>query len=478
MSYVRSVDEHDEGRLTELRKRLSGEVRVQTGQEFPIFQDRNDILWGQQWKERIDESLDEVTFLIPIITPGFFKSDVCGDELRKFLEREKKLGRNDLILPVYYVDCPLLNDKEKRATDELAETVAERQYADWRDLRFEPLTSSQVCRVLAKLAVQIRDALERGERLQEETSTPPIRARGARQMGISAQEVSQSVSESYEAARKPYAKIEPPTHVVDAMYRGDYATISEAIEAADPGDRIIVRPGLYQEGLVIDKPLEIIGDGKLEEIMVQAGGENVLLFRTTMGRAANLTLRQIGGGEWYCVSIGQGCLELMDCDVTSLGSACVGIHGNADPRLRRNRIHDGKASGVFVYENGQGTLEDNEIFANAYAGVEIKAGGNPTLRRNRIHDGKSAGVFVYENGQGTLEDNEIFANALAGVAIKAGGNPTLRHNRINKNGYGAIWVYEGGAGTIEDNDLRDNARAAWDISEDSEPNLKRERNLE
>jgi len=331
MGYVRFIDEHDEGRLTKLREWLSGEVRVQTGQEFPIFQDRNDILWGQQWKERIDESLDEVTFLIPIITPGFFRSDACRDELRKFLEREKELGRNDLILPVYYVDCPLLNDKEKRATDELAETVAERQYADWRDLRFEPLTSSQVSRVLAQLAVQIRDALERGERLQEETSRSPIRTRGARQMGISAQEASQSVSESDEAARRPYAKIEPPTHVVDAMYRGDYATISEAIEAADPGDRIIVRPGLYQEGLVIDKPLEIIGDGKLEEIMVQAAGENVLLFRTTMGRVANLTLRQIGGGEWSCVDIGQGCLELMDCDVTSLGLTCVVIHGNADP---------------------------------------------------------------------------------------------------------------------------------------------------
>ena len=133
-----------------------------------------------------------------------------------------------------------------------------------------------------------------------------------------------------------------------------------------------------------------------------------------MGRVANLTLRQVGGdGKWYGIDIVQGRLDLEDCDVTSQSLSCVAIHGGADPRLRRNRIHDGKGSGVFVYENGQGTLEDNEIFANAFAGVEMKEGGNPTLRRNRIHDGKEGGVYVNENGQGTLEDNDIFANALA-----------------------------------------------------------------
>ena len=161
MSYVHSDD--NRGRLTEFRERLGDEVRVQIGEEFLIFQDRKDILWGQNWKKRIEESLDEVTFLIPIITPSFFNSPACSDELQRFLEREKELGRNDLVLPIYYVDCPLLNDKEKRAGDELAQAIADHQYADadWRDLRFEPFTSPQVGKTLEKLAVQIRDALER-----------------------------------------------------------------------------------------------------------------------------------------------------------------------------------------------------------------------------------------------------------------------------------------------------------------------------
>ncbi len=519
MSYARSDDDRFR-RLTQFREDLSAEVQRQIGEEFPIFQDREDILWGQNWKERIEESLDEVTFLIPIITPSFFNSLACRDELQRFIEREKKLGRNDLILPVYYVDCPLLNDREKLAGDELAHAIVDHQYADWRDLRFEPFTSPQVGKTLARLAVQIRDALERVQALQK-TEVPESAASITRRPATdSLLRDIESMIESREPARGPAAKTESPTLVVDQMHRGDHVTITEAIEAANPGDRILVCPGLYNEGLVIDKPLEIIGDGAPGEVVVEARGKDVLLFRTTMGRVVNLTLRQAGGGDRYGVDIAQGRLELDGCDITSQSLACVVIRDGADPRLRHNRIHgdkmcvfvfDGRGvledndifgnaavgvaianggdptlrrnrihgcMGVFVSDNGQGTLEDNDIFGNACGGVRITEGGNPTLRRNRIHDSKRIGVSVSDNGQGTLEDNDIFGNTHSGVTISEGGNPTLRRNHINKNGYWAIEVYDEGGGTIEDNDLRGNAKGAWNISADSDPNLRRARNKE
>ena len=47
LSYSHFDDEHEGGRITELRKRLAQEVKFQTTQEFLIFQDRKDIKWGQ-----------------------------------------------------------------------------------------------------------------------------------------------------------------------------------------------------------------------------------------------------------------------------------------------------------------------------------------------------------------------------------------------------------------------------------------------
>jgi parallel beta-helix repeat protein len=513
MSYARFNDVHDDGQLSAFRERLAAEVRAQTGREFVIFQDRADIAWGQNWQKRVDETLDVVTLLLAVITPGFFASKACREELERFLDRERELGRDDLILPVYYISARELDDPETLASDELARVLTSRQFADWRELRFEPLTSPVVRKAVAQLASRMRDTFW-------QPAGVPARQTGHRQHGG----VATQPSERPGAAGRLTAKTEPPTHIVDVWGRGDFTTVGSAVKAAKAGDRILVRPGLYEESVVVNKPLEILGDGPVEEIEIRARGAHALLFRASIGRVANLTLRQADGkGTWYGVDITQGRLDLEGCDISSQAGACVAIHNGADPRLRRNQIHDGKSSGVYVYDNGLGTLEDNDITANTLAGVSIKTGGNPALRRNQIHDGRSGGVFVYDNGLGTLEDNDITANALAGVEIKTGGNPTLRrnqihdgkqsgvyvqdnglgtlednditantpgvaiktggspnlrHNRVNRNGFAAVWIYEGGRGVLEDNDLSGNDEGAWHIAEDCEAGVTRVRNLE
>lgn len=399
------------------------------------------------------------------------------------------MGRKDLILPVYYIGCPVLDDAALRQNDALAQAIAARQWEDWREMRHELLTTPLVGKALTRLATQICNALER--------IGTPVPVSPAPQT---------------------------PTLIVDSMHRGDFVTISEAIAAATPGTRILVRPGVYQEALVMDKALEIIGDGKPGDVVVQAKGKDVLRFETTTGRVANLTLQQTGDGICVGALITQGRLEMDDCDITSRSLSCVEIRNDADPRLRRCRIHNGKNNGVMFCANGQGTLEDCDIFGHALCGVVVKEGGNPTIRCCRIQDNKRAGVLVCENGRGVLEENDIFGNAQHGVEIREGGNPILRHNRIhdnklsgvdvhtnergrledndiisnagcgaaisgdsrttlrnnriNRNTYNAVWIHDGGGGIFEDNDLRDNVKDAWDIAADCKNKVTRARNLQ
>jgi F-box protein 11 len=513
MSYVRFNDQHDDGQLSQFRERLAAEVRAQTGEEFAIFQDRNDIAWGQNWQQRIDEALDAVTLLLVIITPRLFRSPPCRAEFYKFMDREQALGRADLILPVYYIGAREMDDPAVRESDEMAAMLASRQFADWRELRFEPFTSPLVRKSLAQLASRMRNTFWR---------PPAAPARPARPGP--ATESSAGSGGQAAATGQVTAKTEPPTHVVDAFPgRGHFATVGAAIEAAKPGDRILVRPGLYDEGLIVNKPLEIIGDGLVSEVEIRARDTNALLFKTTIGRVANLTLHQAGGeGKWFGVDITQGRLDLEGCDISSQILSCVAIRDGADPRLRRNKIHDGKQNGVFVFDAGLGTLEDNDITGNTLSGVEIKTGGNPTLRRNQIHDNKASGVhvrasglgtledndisgngysavvikedsnptvrgnqihdnkqdgvLVFDGGLGTLEDNDITGNGYAGLEIRTGGNPTVRGNRVNRNNYEAVWIHKEGRGVVEDNDLTGNMRGAWDVEKDCKANVTRARN--
>src|SRR6185437_475056 len=159
MSYVRNDDDHEGGRITNFRERLEGEVRMQTGKAFPIFQDRNDIAWGQQWKSAVTDALLSVRFLIPILTPSFFESDACRFELETFLQRENMLGVPRLILPVYYVPCDKLEQDYPKNRDSLADLLRERNWIDWREFRFQSLTSPEVAATLARLARTIKTSI-------------------------------------------------------------------------------------------------------------------------------------------------------------------------------------------------------------------------------------------------------------------------------------------------------------------------------
>ena len=265
--------------------------------------------------------------------------------------------------------------------------------------------------------------------------------------------------------------------VVDPAGLGQHTTITAAIQAASPGASILIRPGVYNEGLVIDRPLHLSGQGDLNRVVLQAAGKDVIVWKAESGSLKNLRLRQ-EGGKFYAVDIAAGSPLLEGCDITSQGLACVAIHGGASPVVRANRIHDSKSAGIFIYDGGRGLIEDNEIYANAFAGVAIETGASPTVRANRIHDGKAGGVYVYENGQGLIENNEIYANAAVEVEIKTGASPTVRANRIHLNvGYG-IRVYDNGAGTLERNVLSQNKAGAFKIDPACLPNVKQVDNRE
>ena len=167
-SYSTLDDQHSHGRLSKLRALLAGELQQAIGRSpvVQLFQDAAAISPGMDWEQSIREAIDDASFLIPIITPGYLQSEWCCTELRLFLERQRALGRNDLVFPIYYQD---ISDFESiRAGDvhdpEILPLLKTRQWADFRDLRHADVISEKVARRVARLAEDMRRTLYRERR--------------------------------------------------------------------------------------------------------------------------------------------------------------------------------------------------------------------------------------------------------------------------------------------------------------------------
>jgi hypothetical protein len=172
MSYVRKDNEDNDDNLTTLRDRLERDIRMYTADEdFFIFQDTIRVRWGEQWEEKLLNSLDDAVFFIPIITPRFFKSEWCALEFARFLERQEKLKQQrqgdppSIICPVYYIDHLPLNDSnhpDRNHPDRkaLIEAVLKNQHIDWRHLRLKSFSDEEVKTTIDNMARRIRDALD------------------------------------------------------------------------------------------------------------------------------------------------------------------------------------------------------------------------------------------------------------------------------------------------------------------------------
>ena len=160
LSYSHADDAFLEGAISWLRQELQRASKAVTGREFKIFQDRDGIAFGEDWQERLDKALESTVVMLPILTPSFFASDACCSEVSKFLDYEKRKGRNDLILPIYLIDTKIDDDSSDSHSDHVARILMERQHRDWRRIAFDLKGSQDIKLRIARLAREIAEAVE------------------------------------------------------------------------------------------------------------------------------------------------------------------------------------------------------------------------------------------------------------------------------------------------------------------------------
>jgi cobaltochelatase CobT len=71
--------------------------------------------------------------------------------------REKQLGENHLILPIYYMEADEVIDQDHN--DPIAKILASRNWSDWRQLRFRQIDSSEIESAISDMAYTIKLAM-------------------------------------------------------------------------------------------------------------------------------------------------------------------------------------------------------------------------------------------------------------------------------------------------------------------------------
>ncbi len=248
--------------------------------------------------------------------------------------------------------------------------------------------------------------------------------------------------------------------VVSQHGDGQYITINEALQTALSGAFILVKAGVYKESLMLNKNIEIIGNGPKEQIILESNDSHCVVMQTSHASIRGLTIRCQAGQEskqYHALDILQGQLFIEDCSITSNSSACIVIHhAAANPTIRYCTIYGSASNGIAVYDDAQCTIEYCDIFECSESGISIATGGNPVFRHCTIHHSQQHGVLAHENAQGTFEDCDIYNNRYSAVVMASHSNLLLLRCQLHHNQQYGINIYQKGKGSIQDCDVYSN----------------------
>lgn len=276
---------------------------------------------------------------------------------------------------------------------------------------------------------------------------------------------------------------------------GDFEKIQEALNAAEPGDIIMVAGGDYTENLLITKTVtlqgagrdfvNIVGDGVVPAVVISKAKDVVVSGVTiTNGRngiemadgsltLSNVLLKQnIRRG----LSAERSVVEIKDSEVLETQPDAEGFQGSgiriadhSKVTLTNVTVAGNARVGITVSDSSEATITGSKVLdtkpnaSGAYGwGIDVAVNSKATIRENTVSGNTAVGVGISESSQAVIERNQIADQKPDGsgvrgygILISLGSKAEIRNNTLTRNTDVAIYATERTEVLIDGNQITD-----------------------
>lgn len=162
----------------------------------------------------------------------------------------------------------------------------------------------------------------------------------------------------------------------DLLVPSEFPTIQSAVDAAATGDRVLVSPGTYEDSIVVDKGLELLAAGSVDEVILESTQyDRLITVEVTDGAVVTISGFTIQG---QAPNVGAGIF---------LNSAAV-IENN-----RFMNLYSGLGGAIATHADATGVIRNNHFEGNR---GDLAGGAILTIAPMRIEHN----TFINNNGGG------------------------------------------------------------------------------
>jgi len=247
-----------------------------------------------------------------------------------------------------------------------------------------------------------------------------------------------------------------PALPMSVVVPDDFPTIQAAIGNCTEGSTIHVRNGIYNEPLIIDKPLTLIGENRQNTIIKGLFEKSTPSTNHTVYAAVNITANNVVlsnfniAGSDTGVEIWSNNCQLIDNDIQTFDVGISNMGSNqvfSGNNVVGNTAIWGKPVQWGILNFGNATLISENSFENFRCGIYSFLGSNVTIEKNIVANGRFEGDSQFYSGI-TLakgEQHKVYGNVLqnlnTGIAFEGASNSSVYNNTITQNLIGVKLPY-------------------------------------
>jgi len=233
-------------------------------------------------------------------------------------------------------------------------------------------------------------------------------------------------------------------YIGEKKEEGKTLVIQELIDAASPGDTIIIPSGIYHENILINKSITIFGendkttiiDGSEKGDVVNISANNVNIGRFTIQNGRTIQTGEYTLAEKFGIKVYGSNTTISDCQILNndMGvwlSWMITTHNNEIS----NCTISNNVDGLFIDGSNNNIVSNCNISLNLMEGLTLSSAENNIISNCKIHSNSYVGVTFMD-----FSNNNLFSNCnisdnggKGGIYFAHSSNNTITNCSIYSN---------------------------------------------
>ena len=260
--------------------------------------------------------------------------------------------------------------------------------------------------------------------------------------------------------------ISPPAEASSRIIHvpSNYPTIQAAVNAASPGDTIIVRDGTYTENVDVNKDhLTIQSQNGAEKTIVQAANADDNIFEVIADyvNISGFTVRGASEAPSCGIHLKSNNSKISNNTISN-NYWGMDISSSLHISIINNLVSHNE-NGIFLTSSNSNTITNNRVSYNDN-GIWLSSSCGNSITHNIASSNRFEGIFLQGSSDNTITNNEASYNNQDGIRLEFSLQNNVANNIASTNRVDGILLYGSNDNKIKGNSISSNGDFGIDLS--------------